>query len=136
MTDYGIYIAIGTLGLAVIAYAVKITLHVSRIEIEQSQYTDAQVDNLQREISQLAQTSQERTEMLRRDMGETGAALRTKIHETEMFARDTFVRKESFEMVVSRIEKLIEKMGDKQESRTDRLEGKLDLALERLQPRD
>ena len=51
MADSGIYVGIGTLCLALFAYAVKLTWQVARIEKEQREYTDAQVDNLQRDLN-------------------------------------------------------------------------------------
>ena len=84
------------------------------------------MENLQHNISDVASSGITRADTIRHETGEMGAALRTKIHEIEVFARDTFVRKESFELVVGRIEKSIEKM-------TDKLEEKIDKAIERLQ---
>ena len=124
--DSGIYIGIGTFGLAVVAYAVRLTWQVSRIEKEQREYTDAQVDNLQRDMNEQASTGAIRAETIRHEAGEMGAAIRQKIHEVETWNRDTFVRKDSFEIVVNRIEKSMEKLGD-------RVEEKLEKFWERVQ---
>lgn len=120
MAEAGIYISIGT-ALAVIAYAVKLTWQASRIEKEQREYTDAQIDNLRRDMISVERGSVERADTLRHETGEMGAALRTKIHDVEMWTRDTFVRKDSFEMVIGRLEKSIDKLGDKIEEKLDRL---------------
>jgi hypothetical protein len=82
---------------------------------------DAQIDNLQRDIAQIQATQADRAETMRHDAGEMGSALRTKIHEVEMFMRDKFVSKDSFEFVVSRLEKSMEKLGDKIEEKMERL---------------
>lgn len=52
-------------------------------------------------------------ETMRRETGETAAALRTKIHEIETWARDEFVRKNSFENALSRIEKSVDRLSEK-----------------------
>jgi high-affinity Fe2+/Pb2+ permease len=121
-----VYVGVGTFSLAIIAYAITLTWRASRIEREQQQYTDAQIDNLREDVIGLERGSIERVEILRRETGEMGAALRTKLHEVETWNRDTFVRKESFEVVVNRIEKSIEKM-------TDKLEDKFDKVMERFE---
>ena len=126
MAETGIYIGIGTFCLAVLGYAVKLTWQLSRIEKEQQEYTDAQIDNLQRDMANMERDCITRSETLRHDAGEMGAAIRQKMHEMETWNRDTFVRKESFELVVNRIEKSMEKLGD-------RVEEKLEKFWERVQ---
>jgi hypothetical protein len=69
--------------------------------------------------------SLDRGDTLRHEFGETAAALRTKIHDVETWNRDTFVRKDSFEMVIGRLEKSLEKLGDKIEDRIERLADRL-----------
>lgn len=59
--------------------------------------------------------------VLRREAGESIAAIRTKVHEIETWARDEFVRKGSFETVVARMEKGIENLGEKIERRLDKM---------------
>lgn len=121
MADTGIYLAAASFAAAIVGYAIKLTWQVSRIEQEQREYTDAQIDNLQRDITTMAAASVERAETLRHDVGEMGSALRTKIHEVETWNRDNFVRKESFDLVVSRIEKSMEKLGDRVEEKLEKL---------------
>lgn len=120
MADYGIPIAVGTFCLAVLAYAIKLTWQVSRIEKEQQEYTDAQIDNLQRDVVNLERETITKAETLRHDAGEMGSAIRQKIHEIETWNRDTFVRKDSFELVVGRIEKSMEKLGDRVEEKLEK----------------
>ena len=114
--------------LGIIAYAVKLTWKVRDLEAEIRRDIDAQVENLARDVSNLATLCASRAETMRHETGEVGAALRTKIHEVEVYTRDTFVRKDSFEMVIGRLEKSIEKLGDK-------LEDKLERVVERIQHR-
>lgn len=122
-----IYVSAAT-AISAIAYAVKLTWKVRGIEREIRDDMDAQIDNLQRDIVKLQSAGMERADTLRHEFGETGAAIRQKIHDVETWNRDTFVRKESFELVVNRIEKSMEKLGD-------RFEEKLDRLVERIQQR-
>jgi len=125
VNEIGPYVALATFALAVIAYAVKLTWQVRSIDKEARDYMDAQIDNVQVDIKAVERGSVDRADTLRHETGEMGSALRTKIHEIEVYTRDTFVRKDSFELVVGRIEKSIEKM-------TDKLEDKIDKAVERF----
>lgn len=133
MSEIGIYIGVGTFVCGLIAYAVKITFQLTRLEKEMRADMDAQIDNVQRDIvkvdrsvGSLETAGIERAETIRHEVGETAAAIRQKVHDVETWNRDNFVRKESFELVVSRIEKSIEKLGD-------RFEEKLDKLVERIQ---
>lgn len=119
--EYGIYGTIAALTVALIVHAVRATWAVRGLEKDLKEYFDAQIDNLSRDLTKLDRAGMERAETLRHEFGETGAALRTKIHEVETWNRDTFVRKESFEMVVNRIEKSMEKLGDRFEDKLEKL---------------
>ncbi len=125
MNDPGIYISAGT-AIAVIGYAVRLTWEVRTLEKEIREEMSAEVDNIQRDVGKLSTTCIERSESIRHEFGETSAAIRQKVHDVETWNRDTFVRKESFELVVGRIEKSIERLGD-------RFEEKLDKLVERIQ---
>lgn len=120
MADVGIYATIGTLGLAIVGYSVRLTWQVAKIEKEQREYTNAQIDNLQRDFNEMTAAGSVRAETIRHESGEMGSAIRQKIHEVEMFTRDKFVSKESFELVVNRIEKSMEKLGDRVEEKLDK----------------
>jgi aminoglycoside phosphotransferase family enzyme len=139
VADLAIYISGGT-ALAVVGYAVKITWQMSRVEKdvraeavkgdkELGESMEAQIDNLQRDIVRFHRSGMEKSDVIIREFGETAAAIRQKLHDVEVFSRDHFVSKDSFESVVGRIERSFEKM-------TDRLEEKLEKAVERFHPRD
>lgn len=66
--------------------------------------------------------------VLRRETGEIAAALRTKINEVELWARDNFVRRDSFLLATQRIETSVAAMGQQIEARLVRMEDKLDTA--------
>ena len=124
MPEYVIYLNVGTLVSLVLA-AGGIVWKFSQIEKENREWTEALVDNIRRDLLENERGGIARAEELRQETGEVGHALRNKIHEMETWNRDTFVRKESFELVINRIEKFIEKS-------TDKLEAKIDKAVERL----
>ena len=132
MTDSEIIGAlIGAIGivLTIIGMAVKSTRAISKVETEVRADMDAQIDNLQRDISKFHRAGMEKSDTIIREFGETASAIRQKLHDVEVFSRDHFVSKDSFESVVGRIERSFEKM-------TERLEGKLEKAVEKFQSRD
>lgn len=139
MADSQFYFSIGTLATVVITTG-GVVWQLTRVEKAIRDDGDlkikslregfnAEIDNLQRDVVRLERAASERAETLRHEFGETGVALRTKIHEVETWNRDTFVRKDSFEMVIGRLEKSIDKLGDKIEERLDKM-------FERIQKSD
>lgn len=84
------------------------------------------VADLRKAIIQSRDEIEAKMDAQQREFGETAAALRTKIHEVEMWSRDTFVRKDSFEGGLSRIEKVISDRFGGVEARMERMEGKID----------
>lgn len=62
----------------------------------------------------------------RREFGETGAAIRQKIHEIELHAEQTFVRRDGFYKVRDDLADSIKTLGDKIDKRLDRMEEKID----------
>lgn len=57
--------------------------------------------------------------------GEVATALRTKIHELELWARDTFVRRDSFLTVINEVRNGIGDLGKQIDRRLARIEGRL-----------
>lgn len=76
---------------------------------------DAQAKTQSAEIDKLS-------DEVRREFGEGLSALRAKIHEVELFIRDTYVRRDSFSLVVTRIEEMIKLSMDKMDAKLDKLE--------------
>ena len=107
-----IYISVGT-AVAVVAHIIKATWTARGLVGELREDFDAQIDNLQRDIVKLDNKGNDRAETLRHEFGETGQALRTKMHEMETWNRDNFVRMELFDSAINRIEKSMEKGFDK-----------------------
>lgn len=117
------YITIAMFIMGLIAHSVKITARFAKSEKDLRQEFYAQLDNLQRDMKKL---ETETMDVYRRDVGETAAAIRQKIHDVETWNRDTFVRKDDFDLVIGRIEKSLDKLGD-------RFEEKIDALLDRMQ---
>lgn len=65
-------------------------------------------------------------ERVQRETGESLTAIRTKIHEVETWARDEFVRRKSFEVVIKEIKDAISSHGEKIDKRFDKIDEKLD----------
>lgn len=120
MADLVIYISGGT-ALAAVGLVARLTWQLSRVE-------KSVRDDTRRDISRLEREAVARGETYRQEFGETAAAIRQKIHDVEVFARDHFVSKDSFEAVINRFERTVEKM-------TDRLETKFDKAVEHFHQR-
>lgn len=68
----------------------------------------------------------ERIDQQARQFGETASALRAKITEVEIWARDNFVRRDSFYKVTGDLSADIKDMGKDITARLDRMEGKID----------
>jgi ribosome recycling factor len=138
VADLAIYIS-GTAALSAVGLAIRVTWLLSRIEKdvrsdaakgdrELGEAMDAQIDNLRRDLGKSETHQAQRVEQLRQETGEMGNAIRQKLHDIEVFCRDHFVSKDSFESVIDRFERTVEKM-------TDRLETKFDKAVDRFHQR-
>lgn len=80
-------------------------------------------EDFKKDIARLEREARERGDTYRNEFGETCSAIRQKIHDVEVFSRDHFVSKDSFEAVIDRFERTVEKM-------TDRLETKFEKAVD------
>ena len=60
------------------------------------------------------------------DFGETVAAIRQKMTDMELWNRDTFVTKSTFDVVMQQLRSDAERLEDKIDNRFDRLEAKLE----------
>lgn len=75
------------------------------------------------EIEREIRTTSDATQ---RNFGETVHAMQQKIHEIETWSRDEFVRKQSFEQGIDRVEKTLAVRDERLEHRLERIEQKLD----------
>lgn len=130
-TDFGLYLNVGTL-LALIGSVATGVWKFAQIERsirdagvngdqELREEMEAKVENVARDILRVERDSVGRAEIMRQETGEVGAALRTKIHEIEVYTRDNFVSNRSFDAVINRIEAVMDKLGDRLEAKIDRL---------------
>jgi septal ring factor EnvC (AmiA/AmiB activator) len=109
---------LGTWWVSTLIAAIRDEIAHERKEVDQS---IADVENELRD-------RQERSERL---IGETVAAVRQKIHEVEVFIRDTYVRRDSFLKTSEEVRESLKDFGDRIEKRIDIMDKKLD----RLQSR-
>jgi hypothetical protein len=78
------------------------------------------------EMDKLRSMIDGKADSIRREFGETVSAMQHKIHEFETWSRDNFVRRGSFEQVISRMDVAQQDRDARFEKRLDRMEGKLD----------
>lgn len=79
----------------------RITLAVS----EHREHTDSLLDKMRRELNAAMDSSS-------REFGESIHAIKDKVHQFELWARDNFVRRESFTVVNQETREAITKQGD------------------------
>lgn len=97
------YIAAAGLSVVIVSSAMGVVWRLSRVELAiRGDYT--------REVA-----------LLRADYTRDIAALQGKVYQVEIWARDEFVRKGSFELVVQRLEKGMEQLGTKVETAVDKM---------------
>jgi hypothetical protein len=92
-----IYIAAGGLAVVILSSAITVVWKLSRIEIS-----------------------------IRADYGRQVAELQAKVYQVEIWARDEFVRKGSFETVVTRLENTMLALGTKIENAVDKMAVKIE----------
>lgn len=122
----GAIVGLGGLFVTVIGFTIRTTRAISEENSELRSDMDAQVENLQRDVSRLEREAMARGDTYRQEFGETAAALRTKIHEIEVFSRDHFISKDTFVQTIGRIEKMFESFGDRLEKRFDKIDERFD----------
>jgi uncharacterized protein YukE len=83
-------------------------------------------DAIREEIEDHRREVDRKIDELRQQTGETIAAIRTKINETELWNRDTFMRRDSFYKVMEEHSANMRGAFDKIDARLERMEGKID----------
>lgn len=121
--EVGIYFSVGTLLALILAIASivrRFTKVEARVDIhdERHEHMDAEIENIGQDVRRIEREDIMRSDQLRQQTGEVGAALRQRIHEVDIATRDRMDR------LASDIRESIEKLGD-------RLEGKIDRAVGR-----
>lgn len=113
--DLSLYIALAAFGVNMIGTIVGVTWKLSRVELS----LRAAITDERRDID-------ENMERKTREYGETAAALRTKIHEVEVYMRDTFVRRDGFYKVKDELSAEMRGIAQQLNQRLDRLEAKIE----------
>jgi hypothetical protein len=90
--DWTLIVAAGSLELVILSSAIGITWRLSRVEVG-----------------------------LRAEFTKEVASLQAKVYQVEIWSRDEFVRKGSFELVVARLENTMQLMGTKIETAVDKM---------------
>jgi hypothetical protein len=78
------------------------------------------------DIKQSRDEIEEKQERVSRDFGEAVAAIRQKLHEVELWTANTFLRRDSFYKVQEELKTEMKALGDKIETRLERMEEKID----------
>ena len=84
------------------------------------------IENERKEIDEKLDETDANIENLSRDVGETTAALREKVTQTELWNRDTFVTKRTMDLVISEIRESWRRFEDKIDMRFNRIDEKLE----------
>lgn len=109
------------------------TLITMRFNLRMLRHDLKNMELRQQVISDLAKEQhrafEDNVDRLRSEIGEIGRGLRQKITEVEIYVRDTFVRKETFAPVMTKLETDLKTVGDKIDARLLRIDTKLDTKL-------
>ena len=107
-------VSVASLLLNIGIAAIAATWGISKIRITVSQEIAKQRTDFDARLLQHA-----------REFGETASAIRAKVHEVELWARDTFVRRESFLRVVDEVRTGFSDLGARLEKRMGQIEERL-----------
>lgn len=110
-------VLLGALGfvLNVIVLLVGGTWKLSRVE-----------KAIKEDISRHQQYTDAEFAKVRREFGETASAIRQKLHEMELWSRDHFVLRPSFDVALAQVTDAIQTMEEKIEVRLTRMESKIE----------
>lgn len=122
----GTLIAGGALLFTILCAAVSLTWRISRLELSLRKEIRSSHDEVDIKHATAAREYEERNEQNIKMFGESSAALRQKIHEVELWMRDTFVRRDGYYKVQEAMENSIKALGDKIDIRLERMEAKID----------
>jgi hypothetical protein len=112
-------VALATLILSFVMSAISGTWILGKSRSKLSEKIDEARLDLERKIDQEIDT-------VNRNFGETVTAAKTKMTEMELWGRDNYVNKATFNVVMAQLRSDSERLEDKIDRRFDRLEAKLD----------
>ncbi|MGY3588096.1 hypothetical protein [Bradyrhizobium sp. USDA 4350] len=122
MNEWSIIIAAGSLEVIILSSVAGIVWKLSRLELAIRTESDLKITALQKDHS-------DKIAALQKDHAEKEKTLSDKVYQIEIWARDEFVRKGSFEIVIARMEKSMEKIGDKIDAKFADLTQRIDQAV-------
>lgn len=114
-----IIIAAGSLELVILTSAMGVVWKLTRTEVSLRSESAKEVAAIRAEAAK-------EVAAIRQEAAVEVAALNAKVYKIEIWARDEFVRKGSFDMVVGRLEKSMELLGAKVESAVDKMATKIE----------
>lgn len=135
---------LGFLG-AIIATSVFVTWRISQVATDLQKALAAADSSLRdliaqeraevdRKISAARKECDTTAESARREIGETMRAMQSKIHEFEKWARDNFIRRDSFILVTRELKDGMQAQASTSDRRLNAIDSKLDRLIERLIP--
>lgn len=124
--EWSVIFQLAAVLINLLVLAVGGTWVLARMEARQKDALAEHRQQMNNTVAEVRQQAFEQAERTRRDFGETIAAMQTKIHEFETWTRDTFVRRDSFMVVIQETKALIQVNGEKIDKRLDKIEEKID----------
>jgi hypothetical protein len=112
--DWTLVIAAGSLEVVILSSAIGVVWKLTRTEVDLR-------NEFNKGIAEIHAAAAEKVAQIRAEHTKEIAALNAKVYQVEIWARDEFVRKGSFDMVVARLEKSMELLGTKVESAVDKM---------------
>jgi hypothetical protein len=117
--DWSLVIAAASLEAVILSSAIGVVWKLTRTEVSLR-------GEFSKEVATIRAESAKEIAVLKEASAKETAALQSKVYQVEIWARDEFVRKGSFETVVARLEKTMELMGTKIETAVDKMATKVD----------
>lgn len=117
--DWTLAIAAGTLEAVILSSAIGVVWKLTRTEVSlRSEFT--------KEVAIIRADGVKEVAAINAKAAKEIAELQAKVYQVEIWARDEFVRKGSFETVVARLEKTMELMGTKIEAAVDKMSTRIE----------
>lgn len=114
MIDWSLIVAIGSLEIVILSSAIGVVWKLTRTEVSlRSEFN--------KEVAAIRADAAREVASIRAEAVAELAAVNAKVYKIEIWARDEFVRKGSFDMVVARLEKSMELLGTKVETAVDKM---------------
>lgn len=124
--DLSLYIALAAFAVNMIGTIVGVTWKLSRVELSLRQAITIERREIDEHMERQLGEIDDRLERQSREFGETASALRQKVHEVEVWARDTFVRRDGFYKVKDELSAEIKGVAAQIYQRLDKLEAKME----------